>query len=335
MRMTRRQFVAAAALAPLAPLAGCGRGGPDRSGMTWDSIQREIAVRAGHLAEVRAAAKSPPGATPPPPVDVLKTAPELKGLIKLTHRLHPRLADDLRADESGLGGPLLWPDGEAWPATEAGNLLVPVLQLRAEDAPPQATFRPGSDLVQVFWDARAALTKGPHLTGLRVVWRKRADVGAVAAHPLAGLGADPDNPAWRTHWLTPQYVPVPCRFAPERVLEFPNLDVLPERVRGPLLAKLPGGEAAYRDAGSVAPGTKVGGYAPSLRDGLPPACPTCRWGMDYFLTVDDREWSDTGAARWRPAGATDSAADRRAVGLWGGAHVFVCRRCPDWPAALG
>ena len=56
--------------------------------------------------------------TPKPPADVLATAPELKGLIKVAARLHPRFSDEPKPDESKLGGRFLWPADEPWPTCD-------------------------------------------------------------------------------------------------------------------------------------------------------------------------------------------------------------------------
>ena len=52
-------------------------------------------------------------ATPPPPLDVTTVFPELGPLARPAVRLHPR-AGAPGADDSSLGGPLLWPAGEPW-----------------------------------------------------------------------------------------------------------------------------------------------------------------------------------------------------------------------------
>ncbi|WP_405732759.1 hypothetical protein OG885_18650 [Streptomyces sp. NBC_00028] len=52
--------------------------------------------------------------TPPRPLDVTATFPELAPLARTTIRLHPRPGSPATADSS-LGGPLLWPAVEPWP----------------------------------------------------------------------------------------------------------------------------------------------------------------------------------------------------------------------------
>ncbi|WP_318213012.1 hypothetical protein [Streptomyces sp. SCL15-6] len=52
--------------------------------------------------------------TPPRPVDIEALFPELAGYRGTTTRLHPR-AGSPRAEDSSVGGPLLWPVDEPWP----------------------------------------------------------------------------------------------------------------------------------------------------------------------------------------------------------------------------
>lgn len=52
--------------------------------------------------------------TPAPAVDVLAAFPELRPLGRTATRLHPRPAQ-VRAGDSHVGGPLLWPADEPWP----------------------------------------------------------------------------------------------------------------------------------------------------------------------------------------------------------------------------
>jgi hypothetical protein len=56
-----------------------------------------------------------PRTTPPRPVDVAAHFPELSSLARTAVRLHPRGGAPTAADSS-IGGPLLWPASEPWPA---------------------------------------------------------------------------------------------------------------------------------------------------------------------------------------------------------------------------
>ena len=55
-----------------------------------------------------------PRTTPPPPLDITSMFPELAAFARQAVRLHPRCGEPGPQDSS-MGGPLLWPAGEAWP----------------------------------------------------------------------------------------------------------------------------------------------------------------------------------------------------------------------------
>jgi hypothetical protein len=60
-------------------------------------------------------------ATAPPPVDITAVFPALRELAGTAIRLHPRPGQP-GAEDSSLGGPLLWPAGEPWPACEEPHM---------------------------------------------------------------------------------------------------------------------------------------------------------------------------------------------------------------------
>ena len=265
--------------------------------------------------------------TPPPPINVLEAAPELKPLMKAAVRLHPRASTEPKVDESKLGGTFLWPANEPWPTCSAHQApMVAGLQLELDQAPPNWPSRPGTDLFQLFYCPHD-WTEAPKL-----VWRRRNEVSATTEPPADLNLANPS-------------VPLPCRLFPEKVLELPPWDVIPQAVRAKLEAwkptqTIPGrtwGAEAYQELLSVASGTKLGGYA-GVHAKDPPSCPTCKWGMDHILTLASDEWTDAGAARWQPTeerGRSDVTGYRQAAG-WtlpnGRVGLFLCRRCEAWPA---
>jgi hypothetical protein len=303
--MNRRQFITTATCLAA---AGCGRSGAGRV-----DLDRARKNRDEHLALLESY-RVPAGATrttPPPAVDVAAAVPELKSLSKVTVRLHPRFGDEPKPDESKLGGRFHWPADEPWPALD-DIPLVPVLQLRAEDGPPNFAFRPGTDLLQLLWGPRTELKPV-------IAWRKRAAVtGELAPYP-------------DTSKANLDFVPVPCRVFPERVTEYPPSAILPPAVARAIDL----GTTRYDSQFAAASGTKVGGYPRWSSPADPPACATCGWGMDYLLTVAGSEWDDAGRARWMPkeeAGRTNSTGFQTAAGLkLDSVLVFVCRRCEHWP----
>jgi hypothetical protein len=325
---TRRLFLAAAAALPF---AGCRR---DPNAVTLSPadarrIGEEEAARNAHLAALLAA-KVPANATrttPPRPVDLLKEFPELKPLLRMTHRLHPRFSDAPAGNESKLGGAIAWPAGEAWPTCEAFKIpYVPVLQLLADDCPSQVKFKPGTDVLQLLWSPRDHKDTG--LPKPMVVWRRLKDVPGPYADP-------PSHPH-----MFPGYVPVSCRLFIEKVLEFPDWStakVTPFRERLERWTPPGGGDPVkeYADKLSVAPGTKVGGFPRWAGGANPPACDTCKRAMDYLLTLDADEWREPG---WVPAEEAKrpelraTAANAAGLALANNYHVFVCRRCDGWPA---
>jgi hypothetical protein len=190
--------------------------------------------------------------------------------------------------------------------------------LRAVDAPPQLKFPSDTDLFQLFWNPRFEDKKPRREMGLDVAWHRAAGLKPHEAPAITGN-------VW------PGYVPVPCRVAPERVLELPSWEVLPQVMKDQL-TKIPDIEKLYRDEWSIAPGTKVGGYSPVS---TPPACTSCRWGMDYLLTIAEREWP-TGSRRWQPTEDSQDLQSHAAdlhLGPSTAVHVYQCLRCETRPTA--
>ncbi|WP_204082651.1 hypothetical protein [Asanoa ishikariensis] len=284
------------------------------------------------------------------PIDVPEVFPEVVPFAMTTVRLHPRPGAPT-ADQSSMGGPLLWPAREPWPVCdgpepadhldgepgEAEVPLVPVLQLFAEDV-PELPFPAGTDVLQVLWcpfDHEPWTSPRPELR-----WRRRADVGArLAEQP------EPDEEA------DVQHVPDPCVLHPERVTEYPS-DDLPEAVWSQIKDTI---ERVERETGweyetdlAVASGTKVGGYPGWTQE---PDWPTCGCGarMAHLLTVASWEFSRGDEKRWIPlqdrpamAGWDVAGSDdhpwrhiQNPAGLMlgdvGGIYLFVCPTCPDRP----
>jgi hypothetical protein len=82
--------------------------------------------------------------TPPRPVDIAAVVPGLAPLARTTVRLHPRPGEPTAADSS-IGGPLLWPEGEPWPACAEWDGLgswQPVEDAEAQHPPFPAPHEP-------------------------------------------------------------------------------------------------------------------------------------------------------------------------------------------------
>ncbi|MEU7476560.1 hypothetical protein AB0A63_11300 [Lentzea sp. NPDC042327] len=115
--------------------------------------------------------------TPPRPVDVTAHFPELAPLARTAVRLHPRPGAPTAADSS-IGGPLLWPAGEEWPAC-------------AEHAGPELH---GASVADVF-ARRRILTEAwarPRAEGVNLL---TADEKVVVDRVDHGTGIAQDGPA--------------------------------------------------------------------------------------------------------------------------------------------
>jgi hypothetical protein len=302
--MNRRHFLGTIPLA----VAGCSRPAappvPHRN-----ARDAHLAMLAGYRVPATATRT-----TPKAPVDVVERFPELKPLVRVAVRLHPRFGDEPGVGESKLGGRFVWTTGEAWPqCPEHHAPMVAVLQLRAEDAPPQFPMRPKADLFQLFWSPRRTKAGPPYVAG---VWR-------------TSTGGDMQEIS--TEAADPALVPVPCRVFPERVAELPPPALMPKQMRDKVEAWTP--PVPFATHLSAARGTKVGGW-PRVPDA--PKCLTCVHPMDYLLTVDSCEWTAADVVRWKPTEDRDEDGFRRAAGLDFGkpdaaVQVYVCRRCEKWP----
>ncbi|GAA3390277.1 DUF1963 domain-containing protein [Streptomyces roseoviridis] len=296
-------------------------------------------------------ADRPARTTPPRPLDVAALFPEAACYRREAVRLHPR-AGRPGVRESSMGGPLLWPAQEPWPACAddhprtafapprdaAGPLpLVPVLQLFAGDV-PGLPFPPGTDVLQLLWcpfDHEPRYAPRPER-----YWRAAAEVTEVLPAPPRPAGAPED------------YVPEPCVLHPERVAEYPSWD-LPEEVYEALEERFEEVEEetgwSYWSHLSVAPGVKAGGFPTWTQDPHWPDCEGCGRRMEHLLTVSSREFDGESWRSWVPredVPRTGTVLDlpheeRRRVqgahglmlGDMGGVYVFECRTCPGRPFA--
>jgi hypothetical protein len=279
-----------------------------------------------------------PRTTPPRPVDIVERFPELAAQARQTVRLHPRIGEPEMRDSS-VGGPLLWPAGEPWPVcpgphlvpqsclsvplnaqpTEnSPNAMIPVAQLFLRDL-PEAADRPGfegTDRLQVLWCPIDH--PGTYVPEVRVFWWPTT---SIADH----LRSKPPEPSQ----VQELYVPRPCVVYPEAVSELPSPLELPEELQG--VVESP----RYQYELSVAPGWKLGGWAPwSFSDPFPLICQSCGATMVPLLTISSGEW-DGGSESWvpledlpaKPGGNPPDVT----VGRGDNLQVYLCPADPDHP----
>ncbi|MER6255279.1 hypothetical protein ABT224_28410 [Streptomyces sp. NPDC001584] len=235
--------------------------------------------------------------TPPRPLDVASEFPELAGRARTATRLHPRPGSPTVRDSS-VGGPLLWPAGEAWPScSEEHDAPFPLntpeevrtlRRIRARDVRTDED-RAEVSRIEAGHDP-SLLPEGPHplipvaqlysrdVPGLpfpegtdllQVLWCPFIDIedqeGSDAvqlrwrsAGDVAEVMAAAPEPAYVG---TYELVPVPCVLHPEQVREYPAAHDLDPELAGRVPRGEGDGAAGYRGALSVAPGWKAGGWA--------------------------------------------------------------------------
>lgn len=300
--MNRRQFLASSGVFAV----GCSRPAPPPTPITPFAWPESVRV-----------SSTATRTTPRSPVDVLEQFPELKPLLRVAVRLHPRFSEEPAPNRSKLGGQFLWPAAEEWPTcTELHVPMQPILQLTADDAAPRFPFRPKSDLFQLLWSPLLTRSGSPQIVG---VWRNSTEVtGDLARTPKVAT-----SPGW---------IPLPCRFFPERLSELPSPSAMPSSMREKIeRATFPVDFVANLAASR---GTKVGGWPRNSK--VVATCRTCVHPMDYLLTVDSCEWTAPDAARWKPNEDRDEEGFRKAANfdfgrVDGSIQVYICLRCERWP----
>ncbi|MDI3403273.1 hypothetical protein [Streptomyces cavernicola] len=222
--------------------------------------------------------------------------------------------------------------GRPWP--EGPVPLLPVAQLYVRDV-PGLPAPAGADLLQVLW---CPFDHPPENFMPRTVlfWRSEATITDVLAAP-------PEPPAVQFD----DYVPEPCLLAPEQVTEYPHSLELSMELRGQIedwsswQAAEPAVDDAYASypqefydtALSVAPGWKVGGWAPwGLTDPVPRSCPACATEMVPLLTIATFEWDDS-TRSWIPDEAAPAPTRPTAVQIGRGykQQLYVCPAAPEHP----
>jgi len=183
--------------------------------------------------------------------------------------------------------------------TDEPIAMIPVAQLYARDIPDLHPPE-GCDLLQVLWCPFDHFDPMPKA---KLVWRSSSSVTTVLSEPPQPIVVQSEY-----------YIPEPCVIHPEQVIEYPaplELDeVLRERIEAWSEREKAGAEAEsaydeaesayYQNELSVAPGWKVGGWAPwSFRDPYPMICTVCGAEMKPLLTISSDEW-DLGSGSWIP-----------------------------------
>lgn len=215
--------------------------------------------------------------------------------------------------------------------------MLPVAQLYTRDV-PGLRAPAGVDLLQVLW---CPFDHPPedYMPRTALFWRSAAAVVDVLTTPPEPGAVQSDD-----------YVLEPCLITPEQVTEYPAFLELAEGLREQVeewgaRPKEPGGdhggdEDAYDRELSVAPGWKVGGWAPwGLTDPRTPYCSACDAAMEPLLTIATSEW-DAGTFSWVPYEdqALASVDDREPasptmvqVGRGYNQQVYVCPATPEHP----
>jgi len=306
--------------------------------------------------------------------DVAKVFPFLAGLEKTTIRLHPRRCGDLPINASKIGGKFLWPKNEPWPVCSLpevallsdydwsdskdniwsvghpkhNDAYVGVLQLRAKDF-PEMEFPVDKNLFQLLWCPRDHEFKDGWRPDWRIFWRREGDI--------INLQSDIPEP----NFVHDDYMPNPCSLNPELVIEYPIADTFSADVLSGEEIKIIRSwekrerleEYFYNLFLSVAPGTKIGGYANWIQAPEIPVC-NCGQEMNHLLTIDSSEFSVNDYLRWCPledqsvweevmrdihsenslvheAAAEAQVSSGLCIGDCGSLYFFICRKCPEWP----
>jgi hypothetical protein len=275
--------------------------------------------------------------TPPRPVDVVSLFPALAAYARPTTRLHPRPGSPAAGDSS-VGGPLLWPAGEAWPHCDhphddVFDLAAPAAVRRERAVLGAAWARtPRGEPLRITGAERAELDAsepaeldGKPVAMVPVAQLYRRDtpgfIGPADADLLQVLWCPLDHddleycPRVTARWrraagvtdplaVPPEPVAVDARYLPEPCVVHPE-PVVEYQYGGLLPADLrreieERSPHPYQYDLSIAPGWKLGGFASwHLTDPYPMDCDECGAPMEPLLTAASGEW-DGGTGSWRP-----------------------------------
>ncbi|WP_433517739.1 hypothetical protein ACQP2T_20655 [Nonomuraea sp. CA-143628] len=222
--------------------------------------------------------------------------------------------------DSHIGGPLMWPSAEPWPACdrtvtvydresgiqdrtpESPVPMVGVAQFYARDF-PEIPFPEGADLLQVLWCPNSHLLEDTAAPFPLLVWRRTSDVIDVMDELPMRHYATPDSPpgAPAAELSEECFLPRPCVLHPERITEYPESDELPEQLQRGLDEWDDEAGLIYGNLLSIAPGCKIGGWISwNLTDMYELPCNVCGTKTQPFLKLDSSEWDIASEPRWRP-----------------------------------
>lgn len=277
-----------------------------------------------------------------PSVDVRRVIPQLAGTERVAVRLHPIPCSDVPVEESKIGGTFLWPKDEPWPLSDEHQVplcsisdagfkevdvlnreFVPVMQLTKAEV-PELLWPDDCNIFQLLWNPRS-YEKYRYAPDIKVYWRKATDIRNVLDRVPKASSPDPC------------YVPSPCAVRPERVIEYPSIYEIPDKIHKCIeQVDAKAGRPFYQFELSTAPGIKVGGYAPWLQYEEIPIC-SCGKKMEYVLSFDSCEFDGGSAPRWKPTVVNsilpiepENDPTGLQLGRDGILYVFVCRLCDPW-----
>ena len=272
-----------------------------------------------------------------PPFDLPARFPFLE--YKTAIRLHPRQrkVEDPRA--SKIGGHIAWPVDEEVPrCPEDKSPMIAVLQLRKEDV-PEMPFPEGKNLFQMLWCPRDLSHEEDRPEPIPAFYWRDSEALVHIRDKLP----DPVDPEG-------ELCPKECALSPERVekdlpsgtvMDFGknNLTAVNNWIRKNAKEELDRINGwlydFYRSYFSVVPGTKVGGYADFGDDAIYPPCDHCKKQMEHLLTIASSE--ETRLEPFVEGKMTPAQREAKengpnlCIGDVGNYHVFICRRCEDWP----
>jgi hypothetical protein len=217
--------------------------------------------------------------------------------------------------------------------------LLAVAQLYRRDVPDLAGPKE-ADLLQVLWCPFTGHGGVDNLWDLAVVlkWRRVAEVDVKRL-----LVDQPEPPVMESG----DYLPEPCVLHPEQVVEYPELELLPDQLQRRLRRWEQDTGHHYWDL-AIAAGWKVGGWprgvGPWKLWRRPLVC-ACGELLELLLKIEGAEWGydeDRGDYPWRPVEDVDSdgefevfsAETQPTMIMIGDAYrlwVFTCPASPDHP----